>query len=372
MYPRNATTPPRIAIGAVVQISDGAVQTSGVSVAVRPEGGSETSSGGTVSYGSSSIVYYAPTQAETDYTAFVVVAYKTGCIPVSQTIITTDSSTAGTVKLAPTTHTGAVVPTVTTLTGHTPQTGDAYARLGAPAGASVSADVAAVKTDTGNLVTRITATLFSGITSLAQWLGMLAGKQTPNGTAQTELRATGAGSGTYDATTDSHEAIRDRGDAAWGTGSAPSAASIADAVWDESLSGHATSGSAGAALSAAGAAGDPWSTVLPGPYGAGTAGKIVGDNLNATVGSRATPGDVPTADEIADGFLDRDMAAGADTGSATKRTPRQALRILRNRWTITGTTQSIKKENDSTESWSQELGSTAGADPVTSTDPAGP
>lgn len=40
------------------------------------------------------------------------------------------------------------VKTVDTLTGHTPQTGDSYARLGAPAGASVSADVAAVKVDT--------------------------------------------------------------------------------------------------------------------------------------------------------------------------------------------------------------------------------
>ena len=39
MYPRNATTPPRIAIGAVVQISDGAVQSTGVSVVVRAEGG---------------------------------------------------------------------------------------------------------------------------------------------------------------------------------------------------------------------------------------------------------------------------------------------------------------------------------------------
>lgn len=37
-------------------------------------------------------------------------------------------------------------------------TGDAYARLGAPAGASVSADVAAVKTDTGTLTTRLTST----------------------------------------------------------------------------------------------------------------------------------------------------------------------------------------------------------------------
>ena len=34
------------------------------------------------------------------------------------------------------------------------QTGDAYSRLGSPAGASVSADVAAVKTDTSNIKTR--------------------------------------------------------------------------------------------------------------------------------------------------------------------------------------------------------------------------
>ena len=33
-------------------------------------------------------------------------------------------------------------------------TGDAYARLGSPAGASVSSDLAAVKTDTGNIRTR--------------------------------------------------------------------------------------------------------------------------------------------------------------------------------------------------------------------------
>jgi len=39
-----------------------------------------------------------------------------------------------------------VIPTVTTLTGHTPQTGDNFARLGAPAGASVSADIATVDT----------------------------------------------------------------------------------------------------------------------------------------------------------------------------------------------------------------------------------
>jgi len=155
--------------------------------------------------------------------------------------------------------------TLTTYTGNTPQTGDAFSRigangagltdlataanlatvaaktdnlpsdpadqslviaatdavmsrLGAPAGASVSADVAAVKADTASLLSRITSTLFAGITSLAEWLGLLGGKQTGNSTARTEMRATGAGSGTYDETTDSQQAIRDRGDAAWVTG----------------------------------------------------------------------------------------------------------------------------------------------------------
>jgi hypothetical protein len=37
--------------------------------------------------------------------------------------------------------------TVTTYTGNTPQTGDSFARLGAPAGASQAADIAAVKVD---------------------------------------------------------------------------------------------------------------------------------------------------------------------------------------------------------------------------------
>lgn len=50
---------------------------------------------------------------------------------------------------------------------------------------------------------------FTGITLLAEWLGLIAGKQSGNATARTELRATGAGSGTYDETTDSLEANRD-------------------------------------------------------------------------------------------------------------------------------------------------------------------
>jgi len=71
----------------------------------------------------------------------------------------------------------------------------------------------------------------------------------------------------------------------------PTTAENADAIWDEVLSGHLTAGTTGAALNAAGSVGDPWNTALPGAYGAGTAGKIIGDNIDATVSSRlATAG----------------------------------------------------------------------------------
>lgn len=41
--------------------------------------------------------------------------------------------------------------TITTYTGNTPQTGDSFARLGAPAGASVSADIAAIEAQTDDI-----------------------------------------------------------------------------------------------------------------------------------------------------------------------------------------------------------------------------
>jgi hypothetical protein len=76
-------------------------------------------------------------------------------------------------------------------------------------------------------------------------------------------------------------------------------------VYDETLADHLDSGSTGAALNAAGSAGDPWGTALPGAYGAGTAGKIIGDNVNATVSSRASQTSLDTVDD----FLDTEVAA---------------------------------------------------------------
>lgn len=88
------------------------------------------------------------------------------------------------------------------------------------------------------------------------------------------------------------------------TGTPPTVGEIADQVWLETLADHSgTSGSTAEALNAAGSAGDPWSTALPGAYGAGSAGKIIGDNLNATVSSRASQTSVDTIDDIVDDIL---------------------------------------------------------------------
>lgn len=64
-----------------------------------------------------------------------------------------------------------------------------------------------IKTDTGNIASRITANLFSGITYLKNWLGALAGK-TADAATRAEINATTAGAG-YNETTDSLEANRD-------------------------------------------------------------------------------------------------------------------------------------------------------------------
>ena len=83
-------------------------------------------------------------------------------------------------------------------------------------GLATSTALAAVATNVTALVTRIPATLFAGITSLANWLGAIAGK-TPDSTTRSQINATTAGAN-FNETTDSLEAIRDRGDAAWITG----------------------------------------------------------------------------------------------------------------------------------------------------------
>lgn len=189
----------------------------------------------------------------------------------------------------------------------TTQTGDSFARLGAPAGASVSADIAATKADTAAILVdtgttldaRLPAALVGG--RMDSSVGAMAANVLTASAlatdAVTEIQAglatpTNITAGTMTTVTNLTNAPTN-GDLtatmkASVTAAVPTAAANADAVWDEAIAGHLGAGSTGAALNAAGSAGDPWTTPLPGAYGAGTAGKIIGDNVNATVSSRSS------------------------------------------------------------------------------------
>ena len=75
-------------------ISDGTVQTSGVSIAVIPQGGASGAGGGTTAY-DNGIVLYTPTQAETNDESFQVGVYKASCLGCAATVVTSKSATAG-------------------------------------------------------------------------------------------------------------------------------------------------------------------------------------------------------------------------------------------------------------------------------------
>ena len=95
-YPRNAASPPPFVVGQVVQISDGAVQTAGVSARVKTGTGSWGASAGTLTVDATSGFWeYTPTQGETNAESFSVVIYKTGCIGDTRSIATSASATAG-------------------------------------------------------------------------------------------------------------------------------------------------------------------------------------------------------------------------------------------------------------------------------------
>lgn len=270
------------------------------------------------------------------------------------------------------------------------------------------------------------ASTFSGITSLAQWLGLLAGKQTGNSTARTEVRATGAGSGTFDETTDSQEAIRDnQGTAQTGDSyarlGAPAGASVSadvaavkaqtaaietdtqdlqsrtpaalvsgrtpvdvqaisgDSVaadnLEAALDGTGYNVGGGSVVAASVTAGVTVTTnndktgYSIGTGGIGAASFASGAIDNAAIAANALGASELAQDaarEIADEVLDRDIAGGASGGA---RNVRSALRRMRNRVAVAGGTATVYQEDDTTSAWTAAVTTTAG-DPVSEVDPA--
>lgn len=69
---------------------------------------------------------------------------------------------------------------------------------------------------------------------------------------------------------------------------------------------------------------------------------------------------------IADAVLKRDMSAV--TGAAA-RSPLNALRFLRNRWSVSGGTLTVRAEDDSTTAWTASVTESGSANPITGVDP---
>lgn len=89
----------------------------------------------------------------------------------------------------------------------------------------------------------------------------------------------------------------------------------------------------------------------------GSVVKEIVDNGAATVVSQ---------EAIADVILGRNIAGGSNGG----RTVTDALRPLRNRWTVAGGTYTSYEEDDVTVAWTGSVSSVAGAAPLTGNDPA--
>ena len=228
-------------IGAqMVSASDGSAFTGSVTVSVTGDAGTQA----TGSVGSGACTHegngyhtYAPAQGETNYDLVAFTFTGTGAVPVTVQVYTSY-----------------------------PQTGDTYARVGAPAGASVSADVAAVKSDTAAILVdtgttldvRIPAALVGGRMDCN--VGAISSDATAADNAEAFFDGTGyAGTGNTIPTVSSVTAIAAGGITASSIAAdaigaselaADAIAEIADGVWDEARSGHVTDGSFGQAFQA--------------------------------------------------------------------------------------------------------------------------
>lgn len=354
-------------IGAqMVNAADGTAFTGSASVAVTVDGGTQGAGGGTgPTHEGNGFHTYLPTQAETngDHVAFTFTG--TGAIPVTVQVYTTF-----------------------------PQTGDNYARLGAPAGASIAADIATVDTvvdtilvDTAELQTDWTdggrldlildavlvdtaeiGTAGAGLTAVpwnAAWdaevqsevndglvaLGLdhlvaaaVIGTDITDNSIIAKLVSSSATADwdSYVNTTDSLQAVRDRGDAAWTTATSVTVSdktgfSLASTgldlvtAWTTNITGS-LSGSVGSVTGAVGS--------VTGAVGSVTAATTVGTINDGAVGA-AVVADIFSTTTIAEAYA-ADGAAG---------TPAQILYLILSALTefsIASTTVTCKKLDGST------------------------
>jgi len=174
------------------------------------------------------------------------------------------------------------VATVDTLTGHTPQTGDSYTRLGAPIGASISADIQVVDGNVDSI----------------------------KSTVDTNLDTTVSSRGTADPG-DAMDLIADAVDSSSLATSAVD--ELVDAVWDEDATGHQGAGSFGETLGDSAATGisvhGRVTTALPNAAPAANGGVPTVDANNYVAGIQGTKN---TLDDLND-LTAAQVNAEADT-----------------------------------------------------------
>jgi len=296
----------------MVNATTGAAFTSTVTVYVTGDGGTQALGGtgsGVCTHEGNGFHSYVPTQAETNYDHVAFTFIGTGAVP-------------ATVQLYPS----------------FPQTGDSYARLGAPAGASIAADIATVDTVVDGIQTDLDNGT-DGLGAIKADTAAILVDTAEIGTAGAGLTQVALADGAVDA-------------GAIATGAIASGSFAAGAI-------NAAAIGAAAITSAKFGSGAITSTVIA--TNAIGASQIAPD----AIGASELAADAVT--EIADGILKRDFSAV--TGEAA-RSMLNALRFLRNKWTISGTTLSVTKEDDSTSAWTSTISTTPSADPVTGSDPA--
>jgi hypothetical protein len=334
-------------IGAqLVSATTGAAFTSAVTVYVTGDAGTQAAGSvgsGACTHEGNGFHTYAPAQAETNYDHIAFTFIGTGAIPATVQVYTTF-----------------------------PQTGDSFARLGAPAGASVSADVAAVKAETALIVAdtnelqtdwanggRLDVILDarSSQTSVDD-LPTNAELATALGTADdavlTQVALVKAVTDKLDDTLeDDAGTFRFTANAleeAPTGGSAPTASAIADEVQTRTIAAvTVVNGLAANVITAAATAADFTTEIQSG------------------LATAAAVAALPTATDNADALLNRDMGAVSDTND---RSPLNALRFLRNKWSLSGTTLTVTKEDDTAAAWTATVTAAPGADPISGSDPA--
>lgn len=183
------------------------------------------------------------------------------------------------------------VGTIDTYTGNTKQTGDAFLRLGAPAGASVSVDIAAVKVDTAEILVDTGTTLDVRIPAA------LVGGRMDASVGAMALNTLTASALATDAVTEIQAGLATPTNITAGT-----ITTVTNLTTNNDKTGYTLSSAGIQAV---------WDALTSALTPVGSIGKLLVDNINATISSRSTltEANVRTAVGLASANLDTQLDA---------------------------------------------------------------